>query len=151
MNLTLIAAADPAWGIGIDGRLPWRIPEDLRRFRARTMGRQVIMGRKTVGTLPSSLPGRDILTLTRKPSGPGTYDLAGLLNHLWDVREEVFVAGGAEVYRSLLGFCGLAEITRVGKAHGCDTRMIDLGEHGWEMTGTEDLCELATVEYWRPR
>lgn len=150
MNLTILAAADTDWGIGIDGRLPWHLPEDLKRFRERTMGKTVVMGRRTVATLPSKLPGRRIVTLTRTPIGFDAYDLGGLLAHLANLGKEAIVAGGGEVYGAMLPYCTKAEITRVHGTHACDTRMIDLGEHGWTLVGSRPLSENSNIEEWRP-
>ncbi|MCS4089556.1 dihydrofolate reductase [Rhizobium sp. BK176] len=149
MNLTLMAAADLEWGIGIDGKLPWLVPEDLKRFKARTMGKAVVMGRKTVETLPSTLPGRRILTLTRNPIGFGSHDLGSLLLHLASEPDEVIVAGGGEVYRALLPYCAKAEITRVKAVHDCDTRLLNLSEHGWTLVRSEPLSEVSDLEEWR--
>lgn len=148
MNLTLMAAADLEWGIGVDGKLPWHLPEDLKRFRARTMGKAVVMGRKTVETLPTSLPGRRILTLTRSPLGFGQHDLAGLLTALASETDEVIVAGGGEVYRALLPYCNRAEITRVKGVYTADTRLIDLSEHGWTLKSSDPLSEISDIEQW---
>jgi dihydrofolate reductase len=150
MNLTLMAAADLEWGIGIDGKLPWRVPEDLRRFKERTMGKMVVMGRKTVETLPTSLPGRRLVTLTRNPRRSEETHVTGLLAHLSGTTDEVIVAGGGEVYRALLPYCTKAEITRVKGVHACDTRLINLSEHGWTRTSVTPLSEIADIEVWRP-
>jgi dihydrofolate reductase len=150
MNLTLMAAADLEWGIGIDGKLPWHLPEDLKRFKARTMGKIVVMGRKTVETLPSSLPGRRIVTLTRNPRREEETHLAGLLASLASEPDEVIVAGGGEVYRALLPYCAKAEITRVKAVHDCDTRLLNLSEHGWTLVRSEPLSEISDLEEWRP-
>jgi dihydrofolate reductase len=148
MNLTLMAAADLEWGIGVDGKLPWHLPEDLKRFKARTMGKAVVMGRKTVETLPTSLPGRRILTLTRSPLGFGQHDLASLLTALASETDEVIVAGGGEVYRALLPYCNRAEITRVKGVYTADTRLIDLSEHGWTLKSSDPLSEISDIEHW---
>jgi dihydrofolate reductase len=149
MNLTLMAAADLEWGIGIDGKLPWHVPEDLKRFKARTMGKLVVMGRKTVETLPSSLPGRRIVTLTRNPRQPDEVNLDGLLTLLASQTDEVIVAGGGEIYRALLPHCVKAEITRVNAIHHCDTRLINLSDNGWKLVRSEALSETSNLEEWR--
>lgn len=150
MTLTLLAAADLEWGIGIDGRLPWHVPEDLKRFRTRTMGKAVIMGRKTVDTLPSSLPGRRIVTLSRSPTGPDSHDMASLISSLPDLGDDVIVAGGGEVYRALLPHCGRAEITRIKAVHRCDAHLVNLAEYGWTMVSSTPLSEISDLEEWIP-
>jgi dihydrofolate reductase len=154
MNLTLMAAADLEWGIGIDGKLPWHVPEDLKRFKARTMAKEVVMGRKTVETLPSVLEGRHILVLTRdltwQRSGFQPLTLEYLLERLSYSDEEVIVAGGGEVYRALLPHCNKAEITRIKGVYSTDTRLINLSEHGWALASVTPLSEIADIEEWRP-
>lgn len=150
MKLTLLAAADLNWGIGIDGHLPWHVPEDLARFRERTMGKCVVMGRRTFQGLPGPLPGRDVMVLSRTPTSEREYDLDRLLVFLSRHEDEVIVAGGADVYRALLPFCTSAEITRIRGVYLCDTRLVDLSLHGWEISSTKQLCGAAFVETWRP-
>jgi len=65
MRISLIAAVDRAWAIGVDNRLPWHLPDDLRRFKALTLGKPLLMGRLTAESLGRALPGRLNLVLTR--------------------------------------------------------------------------------------
>ena len=104
-----IVAVDARWGIGRDGGLLFRISADLRRFKALTMGHTVVMGRRTLQSLPGGrgLPGRRNLVLSRQgdlaPEGAEVFhevqpmlDAAG---------EDAFVIGGAQVYHLLLPAC----------------------------------------------
>lgn len=150
MKLTLLAAADHNWGIGIDGHLPWHVPEDLARFRERTMGKCVIMGRRTFQGLPKPLAGREVMVLSRTPTNDREFDLDRLLAFLNQHEAEAIVAGGAEVYRTLLPYCTSAEITRIRGVYRRDTRLVDLSLHDWEITSTKQLCGAAFVETWRP-
>ena len=68
MRIAIIVAAAENGVIGNAGGLPWRIPSDLKRFRAMTMGKPVIMGRKTFQSLPKALDGRDNIVVTRDPT-----------------------------------------------------------------------------------
>jgi dihydrofolate reductase len=151
-NLTLLAAADANWGIGLDGGLPWRCPEDLRNFKTRTMGKTVFMGRWTFETLPSTLPGRTIVVLSRSPPpGSSLITLETALGYVADIKHEEFiVAGGAAVYEAALPYCAKAEITRIAGEYECDTRMADLEAAGWTKTSESRLSDIATVEEWRP-
>ena len=112
-----IVAVDARWGIGRDGGLLFRISADLRRFKALTMGHTVVMGRRTLQSLPGGrgLPGRRNLVLSRQgdlaPEGAEVFcevqpmlDAAG---------EDAFVIGGESVYRALLGVCDTAYVTRI--------------------------------------
>jgi dihydrofolate reductase len=142
-----IVAADSAWGIGKDGRLPWRLPGDLAYFKEKTLGHTVVMGRRTFESLPgvgsgrgcgvtgdppAPLPGRDIIVLTRN----GSYRAAGarVVNSVGDILAiaaetggaDVYVCGGAEIYRLLLPYCDRCLVTRVDGDFGCDAFFPDL-------------------------
>lgn len=116
--MKLIAALSANWGIGLDGKLLFQIPDDLRRFRALTTGGTLVMGRKTMDTLPGGvpLPRRKTVVLSRNPD----YRQAGaaVVHSVEELRslrlpEPVFVAGGGEIYRLLLPWCDEAYLTRV--------------------------------------
>lgn len=125
MDISLIWAMADNGVIGRDNGLPWRLPRDMQFFMAVTMGKPVIMGRKTFETMKAPLPGRTNIVMTRDPE----YRRQGVLvagnfaealklaraQCLADGREEIMVAGGAEVYR-----LGLAVATRlyVTRVHG---------------------------------
>ncbi len=109
MVITLIAAMAQNRVIGQDNSIPWDLPADRRRFRALTMGHPVIMGRKTFQSLPCSLDGRTVIVLTRDrgfdPSGvilAGTLDEGVALATELPGGDELFIAGGGELYRQAL-------------------------------------------------
>lgn len=104
--LTLIAALDQNRGIGQGNRLPWSIPDDLRRFKALTNGKPVVMGRKTAESLGRALPWRRNIVLSRQ----GTVPFAGMhpattveaaLAEAGNV-DEVMIIGGGEIYALFL-------------------------------------------------
>ena len=103
MKLALIAAVARNRGIGYKGELPWRLPEDMRRFKQMTTGHAVLMGRKTFEALGKPLPNRRNVVLTHRAlPGIETYAaidaaLAALANE-----QRVFVIGGGEIYAQLL-------------------------------------------------
>jgi dihydrofolate reductase len=102
--------------IGRDGALPWHLPADLRRFKAQTMGRAMVMGRRTFESLPGLLPGRRHIVLTRDRtwSAPGAevaHDLAGALGLVDD--GAVSVIGGAEIFALFLDWADRIELTEV--------------------------------------
>lgn len=104
MKLSLIAALDRDRAIGRDNDLPWRLPDDLKRFKALTLGKPVLMGRKTAVSLGRALPGRRNLVLTRSAAVPfeGMQAVASVDEALRlaeaDGAEELCVIGGGEVY-----------------------------------------------------
>jgi dihydrofolate reductase len=102
--VALVAAVAQNGVIGRDGALPWSLPADLRRFRERTTGHHVVMGRKTHASIGRALPGRVNLVLTRQPElvAPGCRAVRDLDEALRIARaageSEAFVIGGAAVY-----------------------------------------------------
>lgn len=109
MKVSLFAAVARGGVIGLAGGLPWRIPEDMRRFRELTMGHPVVMGRRTWDSLPERfrpLPGRRNVIVTRNATWQGIgAERAGSLEDallLLDGAPQVFVIGGAELYAHAL-------------------------------------------------
>lgn len=141
-RISIVVAIDEHGGIGLDGRLPWHLPEDLRRFKALTMGRPIVMGRRThdsIGrALPgrtnivvSSLPGREIEGCTVVPSFESALAAAG-------DAEETCVIGGAGIYRLALPMADTLYLTRVHATVGADTFFPPLDAAEWEEIARED-------------
>ncbi|SIN61468.1 dihydrofolate reductase [Parasphingorhabdus marina DSM 22363] len=128
-EIILIFARADNGVIGQDGGLPWHLPADLRRFKALTQGKPLIMGRKTFDSLPGLLPGRRHIVLTRdtewQAEGAETahqlQDAIALAN-----TPEAIVIGGAEIYRQFLPLAKRIEMTEVHFAAEGDTYMDDL-------------------------
>ncbi|MGH8462066.1 MAG: dihydrofolate reductase [Stenotrophobium sp.] len=115
-SVGLIVAMDDHRLIGRDGDLPWRLPNDLRHFKALTLGKVILMGRKTWVSLGRPLPQRDNWVLTRDRGFAA--DGCRVFNHLDDVlaahrQGELMVIGGAELYRQLLPLADRLYLTRV--------------------------------------
>ena len=140
--ITLVVARAQNGVIGREGKLPWHIPADLKRFKALTMGSVMVMGRKTFESLPGLLPGRRHIVLTRDPTWQTkgaevardveqALELAGL--------EPVSVIGGAEIFRLFLPLANRIELTEVLEDVPGDTKMADPRESGaWRETFIED-------------
>lgn len=142
-QLFLVVAVAANGVIGSDGRLPWHIPADLKRFKALTMGKPMVMGRKTFESLPGLLPGRRHVVLTRDAgwSAPGAHvahdlDAALALAGTGDPAGEVAVIGGAEIFALALPRAGRIELTEVHADSAGDTVMPPLGQ-GWRETFRE--------------
>ena len=117
MKLTLIAALADNRVIGRAGTLPWHLPDDLRRFKSLTMGRPILMGRRTFDSIGRALPGRRNLVLTHRPDTlpPGVEAVVSLPAALEICAEavELCVIGGAELYRLTLPLATRLELTQV--------------------------------------
>jgi dihydrofolate reductase len=122
IELVLIAALDRNRAIGRGNALPWHLPDDLKRFKALTLGKPVLMGRKTAESLGRALPKRRNLVLTRSGQVPfegmeavATLDEARVLVDT-DAVAELCVIGGAEIYALTLPFAARLHLTHVDTA-----------------------------------
>lgn len=114
MKLALIAAVARNRGIGYKGELPWKLPEDMRRFKQMTTGHAVLMGRKTFEALGKPLPRRRNVVLTHRAiSGIETYPAIGDALVALEDEQRVFVIGGGEVYAQLLDIADEMFLTHV--------------------------------------
>jgi dihydrofolate reductase len=140
--MELIVAVDQNWAIGKDGDQLAYISEDLKRFKTLTLGRTVILGRKTLSTFPGGRPlkGRRNLILSRDPGfqAEGAEVFPSLDALLTAAPEDAVVIGGGSVYRSLLDRCGTAHVTRLHRAYPADTWFPDLDAHpDWTLVDTQ--------------
>lgn len=138
-RVTLVVAADAADGIGKDGDLPWRLPEDLKFFKRVTMGHPLVMGRKTHDSIGRSLPGRLNVVVTRQAGyqpHAGAVVAASLEDALAKAAdadpEEVMVIGGAEIFRLALPLADRIYLTRVHATFDADTFLPGLMDDEWK-------------------
>jgi dihydrofolate reductase len=114
--ITLVVAAAGNGVIGRDGTIPWRLPEDLKRFKALTLGHSVVMGRKTWDSLPPKsrpLPGRRNIVVTRDAGWKAEGAERATLEAALQLEGDIFVIGGAEIYRAALPLAERIELTEV--------------------------------------
>jgi len=139
-DFSIIAAVSEDNVIGNRNTLPWRIPEDLARFKALTLGHTLVMGRKTFESIGRPLPGRTTLVLTRR----GDFAVPGVLvAHDRDAAvalapgAHVFVAGGAEVYAQFLPLVTRMYLTRVDGIYQGDTYFPSFDAAEWTLVSSE--------------
>jgi dihydrofolate reductase len=164
--LTLVAAVARNGAIGGGGRLLWRLRSDMRRFRAITMGKPVIMGRKTWESIGVPLAGRSIVVLTRVADYPSSglalaTDIPDALrkaNDLADVSgaSEIIVAGGGEVYLQTVDLATHMRLTEVDLAPAADAFFPQINQAVWREVardthpaGGDDEAAFAFVDYDR--
>jgi dihydrofolate reductase len=127
--------------IGRDNALPWRLPADLRHFKALTLGKPVLMGRRTFESLGRPLPGRENIVMTRDPgwSADGVTVVASIEEAMAAAGDapELMVIGGAEVYRQCWPRLSRIELTRVHAAPAGDTRLDGVDWSGWQESAVE--------------
>ncbi len=172
MRLAIIVAMAENRAIGRGGDLPWHLPEDLRHFKRLTTGKPIIMGRRTYETLPVALPARLSIVLTRDtawrpknidpaapPASDGTAvriapDLDTALSLCPEDAEEVFIGGGAEIYREALPRVDRIYLTLIHARPEADTFMPEWDESAFRQTsrrhrpaqGDEPACTFLTLD-----
>jgi dihydrofolate reductase len=140
--LSLIVAVDRRGVIGVRNRLPWRLPDDLRRFKALTMGHAVVVGRKTYESIGRPLPGRRTIVVThqadyRAPGATVAHSLEAALAAAGD-DPEVFVAGGGTLYAQALPLADRLYVTEVDtEVAGGDTRFPAIDPARWRLQARE--------------
>lgn len=138
VKLSLIAALDRNRGIGHDNQLPWHLPDDLKHFKALTVGKPVLMGRRTAESLGRALPGRTNLVLTRSGQVPfaGMQAVASLdeaqVIAAGEGAKELCVIGGGEIYRLLIERATDLYLTWVETEVPADTHFPAVDEAVWE-------------------
>jgi dihydrofolate reductase len=148
--LALIAAVASNGVIGRDGRLPWRLPEDLRRFKALTTGHSIIMGRRTWDSLQRALPGRQNIVMTRRPefAAEGATVAHSLDDALAQVRcpGPAFCIGGGELYRASLPLASTAHITEIARAFDGDATFPPLDPQQWHEISRESHARESALD-----
>jgi dihydrofolate reductase len=134
--VSLIVAADARGGIGREGRLPWHLPEDLKRFKALTMGKPIIMGRRTHRSIGRPLPGRRNIVISRSEGLElAGCETAGSLEAALELAgdaPEACVIGGAEIYRLALPIADVLHLTRVEAVVDADTFFPEIDPGEWQ-------------------
>jgi dihydrofolate reductase len=166
VGLVLVAAVAENGVIGLDGGLPWRLPSDLRRFRAITLGHPVVMGRKTYGAIGKPLPGRTNIVITRDAAfaARGVTAAPNLEAALMVARGDalrrgvrhIMIIGGADLYGQTIGRARRLEITRVHAHPAGDSMFPAIDPAQWRETercefpaGPGDDAAFTTLSYAR--
>jgi dihydrofolate reductase len=161
VRITLVAAVARGGVIGREGTIPWRLPEDLERFKELTTGHAVVMGRRTWDSIPERfrpLPGRRNVVVTRNPewSARGA-ERAGSLEdalHLLEGESRAYVIGGAEIYAAALPLADELELTEIdldveGDTHFPPVDPAEFREAARESHASADGTSFSFVRYVR--
>lgn len=152
--VSVIAAVAENGVIGRDGDLPWRLPADLQRFKALTWGHPMIMGRRTYDSIGRPLPGRRSIVLSRNPAalgGAAGVTVAGDLGNALEIAaagleprvdgdaeaRQVFIIGGAEIYRQALPLADRLYLTRIHAEIDGETHFPALEAGEWRLVEAE--------------
>ena len=154
--MNLIVAVDKNWAIGKDNKLLVSIPQDMKFFRETTIGKVVVMGRKTLETFPGGQPLKQrtniVLTTDKNYSVKDAivvHTIDELLEELKKYNDEdIFVIGGESIYRQMLPYCTLAHVTKINHVYEADTYFPNLDEMDeWAVTGVSDEQTYFNLEY----
>ncbi len=165
-RVVLVAAVARNGIIGAKGGLPWRLSSDLKRFKALTWGKPLVIGRKTFELIGRALPGRDTIVVTRDPTfAPSGVLVAPDIDAALDLAaeragatgaDEIIIGGGAEIYAQTIARANRLFITEVGLDAEGETRFPPIDPHAWrEITretgerGPRDDADFVFVEYDR--
>lgn len=157
MRISAIVAMAANRCIGKDNALPWRLPADLKRFKQLTMGHTLVMGRKTYESIGRPLPGRSTIVVTRQRDyAPEGVQVAHSLEQALELArgDEVFIAGGADLYRQAMDQVRRLYLTRLDREYAGDAFFPALDLSGWKLveeahhpaTATEPSFSFLTYE-----
>ncbi len=140
-RIYLVAAVARNGVIGMQGKLPWHLPEDLRHFKKLTLGHPIIMGRRTWESLGKPLPGRDNIVVTRRAgyAAPGASVAASFEAAIALCAGEpvAFVIGGAEIYAAALPIADGLVLTEIQRDYEGDARFPEWDRQGWRVSQKE--------------
>lgn len=148
-TISLIVAMAENRCIGRDNKMPWHIPEDLKRFKQLTMGAPVIMGRKTfesiIGYLGKPLPGRENIVVSRTDSDLGTPSFTSIpcaITHAKTrTEDEIFIIGGAQIYAQSINLANRIHLTQIHQNVDGDAFFPETRTEDWIETGRIDFLK----------
>ncbi|MDI9347355.1 MAG: dihydrofolate reductase [Methylacidiphilales bacterium] len=150
LKLTIVVAMDSNQVIGLQGSLPWKIPEDLKRFKAITLGKSLLLGRKTLESLPNqTLPGRKLFVLSKTPTlfknSPNTTWCNSFMDACRIIEESdvltAYVIGGGMIYQEALPYTQCLEITQIHSTFQGDTYFPKLSPQEWKIIKRIEIAE----------
>lgn len=155
--MNLIVAVDENWAIGNKGELLVRIPNDQKMFRNHTVGKVIVLGRKTMDTFPQGrpLPKRTNIILSRNPEyevkdAVVVHSVDALLKEVQEYpSEDVYIIGGDSIYRQLLPYCDTAYVTWIEESYEADSYFPNLDKDPeWEMTEESEENTYFDITYY---
>ncbi|PKM69576.1 MAG: dihydrofolate reductase [Firmicutes bacterium HGW-Firmicutes-19] len=154
--ITIIVAIGNNYVIGKDGWMPWSIPEDLRQFKEKTLNHTIVMGRKTFEAIGRPLPHRKNLVVTRDPrwNFDGVEVISDFEKFLHDNQnrdEEIFIAGGAQVYQMALPYADKMIISHIDTEIDGDTFFPKWDRSKFEITETVEYADFSVKTYLKKK
>lgn len=149
-----IVAVDNNWGIGNNNSIPWHIPEDIKFFKETTLDNVVIMGRKTLESLPNKKPLKDRIniiltnTIDKIDNAIIVNSISELLYKLNEFSEEKYVIGGANIYEQLIQYCDEILVTKINNSFETDKYFSNLDLcNDWKLTKIGEIKKYNDIEY----
>jgi len=140
MNLSIIAAVSKNYTIGINNKIPWNLPTDLKYFKEKTMGHYLLMGRKTFESLNTGLPGREIIVLSRKEISYKKKNMIVVNSIIKGItyaknagEVELFISGGAEIFEKTINIVDKIYLTMIDSDFEGDTFFPYINFSDWRL------------------
>ncbi|WP_088006293.1 dihydrofolate reductase [Indiicoccus explosivorum] len=150
--ISLLVAHDSNRVIGKDNQLPWHIPEDLKYFKEKTMGKGIVMGRKTFESIGRPLPGRKNIVLTRKkdyeaPGAEVVHSLDDGIRSAAEQHQEIMIIGGAELFKETLPIADRLYVTYIDRPFEGDTYFPPYGKEEWTLVSSSEKHQTSGIPY----
>lgn len=154
--MNIIVAVDSNWAIGSKNKLLVRIPNDMKHFREETIGKVVVLGRKTLETFPQGQPLKNRTNIILSADKSYQVKDAIVVNSVEELMEElkkyasedIYIIGGESIYRQLLPYCDTVHVTKIDHAYEADAYFPDLDkDSGWEITAYSDEQTYFDIAY----
>lgn len=154
--MNLILSADKNWAIGLQNKLLVRIPADMKFFRETTEGKVVVMGRKTLESLPGGLPLKNrkniVMTTDRNYHVSGAVVVHSIEELNAELKaydsDDIYIIGGESIYRQLLPYCQVAFVTKIHHEYAADTFFPNLDEQkDWKLAAVSEEQTYFDLEY----
>lgn len=154
--ITIIVAIGNNYVIGKDGWMPWNLPEDLRHFKEKTLNHTVVMGRKTFEAIGRPLPKRRNIVVTRDPRWhvegvEVVADFESFLQTIQKSDEEIFIAGGAQIYQAALPFADKMIISHIDEEIDGDTFFPKWDRAKYDLTDTVEYTGFSVKTYMKKK
>lgn len=151
MKITIIVAMNKKKVIGLNNSMPWHLPADLKHFKQLTMGKPIIMGRKTFDSIGKVLPGRENVILSRNPefNPPNTtvlHSTEQVIKHFHE-QTEIMIIGGANIYQQFLAHASLMHITEINDNTEGDTTFPQWDKTQWQEVSRQNHPPCTTNSY----
>ena len=152
MKISLIVAMATNRAIGLDNKMPWHLSADLKKFKAITMGSPIVMGRKTYESIGRPLPGRSNIIISRNLDYQQTdclvfNDIKTAIAASSKDAEEIFIIGGAELYKATLPLADNLYLTLINQEFTGDTFFPEIDFKAWSEVSREDISDDPSVNF----